>query len=412
MKSAMRMAGRAICLAALAAPGVAWPWGGDVIRSFDNPNPSVDCEFGHSVAGVGASGVLVGARKDDTTGSNAGRAYLFDASGPLLLTFENPEPTGQDQFGYAAASGAGYVAISAPLDDFGASDTGTVYVFEPTTGTLVQTIHDPAPGSGNQFGFAVADAGGKLLVGARRMDDLASDSGIAYLFDPSTGALLQTFRNPLPVTGDEFGSSVAAYGANVVIGTPQADAFGTDAGVVYVMNAATGGLVFGVNNPEPGAFDNFGKAVAAAGDYFVVGSPLHDRFVTDEGSAYVFDGATGLLSRALRNPTVEGGDQFGGSVGAATDFAVVGAYRDKIASIEYGALHIFDARGGYLRASSFDPPLVELDDFAFSLGTLGDNHIAGAPFDDTAAADSGKVYLIRGYAPLALNAAEQWADYE
>ncbi|MGK7872437.1 MAG: hypothetical protein AB4426_03740 [Xenococcaceae cyanobacterium] len=71
-------------------------------------------QFGNSVA-VSGNHLLVGARLDDVGGiSNIGSAYLFDAlSGDLLRTFSNPSPEFNNQFGHSVAIDGDRVLVGA-----------------------------------------------------------------------------------------------------------------------------------------------------------------------------------------------------------------------------------------------------------------------------------------------------------
>jgi len=75
---------------------------GNLVTTFRNPTPANFDLFGRSIAAVGDK-VLVGANRDDTGASNAGAAYLFDQSGGLLRTFVNPAPSINDEFGVSVA---------------------------------------------------------------------------------------------------------------------------------------------------------------------------------------------------------------------------------------------------------------------------------------------------------------------
>jgi hypothetical protein len=74
--------------------------------------------------------VVISDPLDDTTGTNAGAAYVFSVNGTLLATLNNPGPTPDDSFGsQLAAFGSEGVIIAAPGDDAGATDAGSVYLF-------------------------------------------------------------------------------------------------------------------------------------------------------------------------------------------------------------------------------------------------------------------------------------------
>ena len=59
----------------------------------------------------------------------------------------------------------------------------------------------------------------------------------AYLFDGSSGQLLQTFLNPSPEASDHFGFAVLAFGDDVLIGAQNDRSGGVEEGAVYLLNA-------------------------------------------------------------------------------------------------------------------------------------------------------------------------------
>src|SRR5205807_8922242 len=59
-----------------------------------------------------------------------------------------------------------------------------------------------------------------VLIGAPLADDASPDTGIAYLFDGASGALLQTFSNPAQGRFDHFGFALAAGPAGILIAAP------------------------------------------------------------------------------------------------------------------------------------------------------------------------------------------------
>ena len=77
-----------------------------------------------------------------------------------------------------------------------------------------------------------------ILLGAPYANGAGSDSGKAYIFDVTTGSLLQTLNNPnaySTAATDYFGQSVAISGNRVVVGAHgEDDAGGTDSGKAYI----------------------------------------------------------------------------------------------------------------------------------------------------------------------------------
>ena len=49
--------------------------------------------------------------------------------------------------------------VGAYLDSTGATNAGSAYVFNATTGALITTLHNPNLGSSDYFGYTVAISG-------------------------------------------------------------------------------------------------------------------------------------------------------------------------------------------------------------------------------------------------------------
>jgi len=157
--------------------------------------------------------VIVGAPLDDTAGPNAGAVYVFDGNtGALLRTFLNPGPGGNDNFGWSVGSAAGgKLLVGAPLDDDGSGGGGAAYLYDITAGTLVEVYLNPTPAIGDMFGFSVAGTATRLIIGASGHDIPASgfnaaapEAGAAYVFSATTGALLNSLFSPTPGAGDRL----------------------------------------------------------------------------------------------------------------------------------------------------------------------------------------------------------------
>ncbi len=157
---------------------------GNWVQNFFNPSPTSNDYFGWSVAAIGADSFLVGAYGDDTTGSGVGRVYRLNRNAGLVASFDKPVPAGEEAFGYSvAALGSDLVVIGARGDNINiVSKAGRVYLFN-TTGSLVATIDNPTPATFDYFGSSVGSIGNdKVLVGAYADDADATDAGAAYMF--------------------------------------------------------------------------------------------------------------------------------------------------------------------------------------------------------------------------------------
>ena len=96
---------------------------------------------------------------------------------------------------------------------------GEAYLFEPASGLLVRTLINPTPQANDEFGVAIVDVGGNLLIGAPGDDSQAFNSGAAYLISPSNGQVICEVGNPNPTFPDSrFGSVLAATGLRALVG--------------------------------------------------------------------------------------------------------------------------------------------------------------------------------------------------
>ena len=124
----------------------------------NNPAPAATDTFGYSVA-VSGTVAVVGANRDSPGGvAQAGSAYVFDtATGSLIATLNNPDPTTNDYFDFrVAVSGTTAVVGTNSDDPGGIGDAGTAYVFNTATGSLIATLNNPDPAASDHFGYSVA----------------------------------------------------------------------------------------------------------------------------------------------------------------------------------------------------------------------------------------------------------------
>ncbi len=364
-------------------------------ETFLNPDPAERDFAGYAVATVGEN-VLIGVPEDDANGRDSGIAYLFDGgSGALLQTFSNPNPDDGAGFGNAVAGVGGDALIGGP---------GAAYLFDGSTGALLQTFLDPKPPCGYSFGAAVAGVEGNVLIGARGYSTAAgtlvcasgveapSDGGAAYLFDGATGALLQTFLNPTPAAGDDFGGAVAGVGGNALVGARNDDTAAPEAGAVYLFDGSTGALLQTFLGPNGGSF---GHSVAGVGEHVLVGAPNEDTGASEAGTAYLFDSKTGALLHTFLNPDPALGDSFGWSVAGVGGNVLVGAPLDDTAGRSAGAAYLFDAGSGALLRTflSPSPSPGEIRGFGWSLAAMGDSFVVGSPQRSAGAEGAGAAYL-------------------
>ncbi len=370
-----------------------------LLATLNNPAPAPSDNFGISVA-ISGNLAIVGSWDADPGGvTDAGSAYVFDATaGGLVSTLNESAPATSDWFGYSVAISGNLAVVGAIGDDPGAvSCAGTAYVFNAATGASVTTLNNPAPAANDSFGASVAISGNLAVVGTPYDDPGGvTDAGTAYVFNATSGALVATLNKPTPTVGDEFGWAVGISGNLAVVGARWDDPGGvSNAGAAYVFNAATGALVATLSNPTPTADDLFGASVAISGNLAVVGAPQDDPGgVSGAGTAYVFDATTGAMIATLSNPAPAMSDFFGRSVAISGNNALVGADGDDPGGMtNAGTAYVFDATTGALAATLNNPAPTAGDQFGWTVGISGTVAVIGALYDDPGGVtDAGSAY--------------------
>jgi len=239
--------------------------------------------FGFAV-GISADSVVVGAPFDDTAaGANAGSAYVFVRSGTSWsqqAQLTAGDAATLDQFGAAVGISADSVVVGARFDDTAAgSDAGSAYVFvrSGTSWSEQQKLTAGDAAAGDQFGQAVAISGDTVVVGASRDDTAAgSDAGSAYVFARSgtSWSQQQKLTASDAAASDFFGFAVGISADTVVVGAPNDDDGGNDAGSAYVFAPVAG---YG-SSPAPGSEINVGSATVGS-------STSADLSVSETGDA-------------------------------------------------------------------------------------------------------------------------------
>ena len=190
---------------------------------------------------------------------------------------------------------------------------------------------------------------------------------------------------------DHFGDAVETNGDFAMVGAPDADENGTDAGAVYVYEP--------INNqwtesakllaPDGADGDNFGGAVDMFGDLAIVGA----RFDDPDGSAYIYrlSGNTWNLETKIVPNDGSTGDKFGNSVAIYNDRAAIGAYTYG----GIGAVYIFTYQSGnWIQTDKIIPADGEINDwFGYSIDLNGDYLIVGNPTDNDNGTISGSAYV-------------------
>ena len=401
-------------------------------------DPGAGDQFGDAVAVCG-QWMIIGASRDDVPLDSAGSAYVFRFDGIGWIQYAKlvaPTPAANDLFGWSvdidedSVTGEVTAVVGAYLHDAGGlENVGAVYVYrlQGDTWSFREKLLAPDPLAGDQLGQAVAIDEDWIVAGALRADSGGfTDAGAAHVWRKTGDGWAHAARleHPQPQAQDRFGVSVAIDG----VGTPSAGPaiiVGAALDDVPGLSNAGSATVFrwwdhdgdGVDSwaleqlltdPSPGGGDNFGQAVAIAGDVAVVGSWLDDNGQSNRGSALVFrdlnatEDPWAFEARLLPLPE-NADDQFGRAVAISEDggSVVVGAVGyDDGNQVNVGAAWLFIDDGAFWQGA--DARLEPLDGqandgFGNAVALTEDVVLVGARNSDGVGggASAGSVYTFR-----------------
>ena len=285
--------------AAGAVPGAAYVFVGDGIGWSQQaklvPSGVTTGErFGQSVS-LSGDRVAIGAGRIGVNG--IGAVYVFVRTGTVWSQEAKLTPSdGEafDAFGATVALDEDTLVIGAPMKPAtapGSYANGAAYVFVRGGGSWAEQAKLTAAGAnGDLFGYAVAVADGRAVIGAPYAN---SAQGQAYVFTQSgttwsQQAILTTAGG---AAGDELGWSVAIGADSVFVGAPFAGQFnGAACGASYVFDTTSFVETAGTTITAPVTDELAGWSVAASGVRWVTSAP--GRLVGDvvhAGAAYWFD---------------------------------------------------------------------------------------------------------------------------
>ena len=363
----------------------------------DNGNFGVEDSLSGSTLAVGAPGEMVSGYAD------AGHVYLFDAkTGASRATLASPNMQEYGAFGDAVAIRGSVLVVGAPEEtDTGHTDSGNAYVFNATTGALIRTLTSPNVQTYGFFGDSVAISGSMVAIGADGETVSGfTDAGHVYVYNPTTGTLLQTLAGPKPDSEAYFGGSVAIGGTTVVVGDSYATASGHgDAGLAYVFDGLTGKLLHTLSSPTVQTDAEFGSSVAIGGALVIVGAPdeTTSEYGLYAGEVYVFDTTTGALKESVTSPNAQDRGYFGGSVEISGSIALIGALGETVKGIGgAGHAYLYNTTSGEIVATLVSPHPQSNGYFGERLAILGSTKAIGAPGElVTGHGGAGHVYVYR-----------------
>lgn len=360
---------------------------------------------------------------DPTTSGEASPPHVLGAAVPVRLqhapahdrTYEftlvpaKPVQTTLLQASTPAASdGFGHVALAGDVLVVGAPNrggTGAAFVMRRAAAAWTEEqVIQPTASTGAKAGTAVAIDGDVLVIGAP--SDATDGRAYVYRYNATSQAWVLDGGGVLVASktdGASCGLSVAISGTQIAVGCPGEKGTGnaTGVGAVYFFryDAASSAWVSDGTFEGASAGDELGFAVALSGTTAVVGAPHEDDGTTsDAGGVHVF--VRGASTWSQQGSTLRGdrsaGARFGQAVAISGDRAVVGA-----PGMSTGFAYVFQrsADAWSLDGPKLAPVLIaalpEIARFGEAVAIDATHLVIGAPFQDTAVADSGSARVYR-----------------
>ena len=282
---------------------------GSILYKFNGQ--STNDYFGFSVSNAGDvnndgyDDVIVGAYLEDGGGTNAGNAQIFSGEdGTVLYEFNGDSLS--DYFGYSVSdagdvNGDGFadVIVGAHRDNSTGSDSGSAKIYSGIDGSILQTFNGNS--SYDYLGWSVSGAGDinndgfdDVIVGATG----EGVGGVAHVYSGVSG--IELFFYEGDSANDNFGVSVSGVGDvngdgydDVIVGARSDDGVATDSGSARVFSGIDGSIIYTFTGEN--YRDYMGFSVSGAGDMdgdgsaeVIVGVYGDDNAGTDSGSARVY----------------------------------------------------------------------------------------------------------------------------
>lgn len=304
-------------------------------------------QFGHAVAIKGNVVLVSDYTKRVGSLSAAGAVYVYELSGDASEWTGMEEATamweGPKRLSYFGTSidiedntiAVGAIGYAHPNPLY--SVPGTVSVYQRgdenwSSDMTPEVYTDPGASS---FGFSVALANDVMVVGARAWTENGVKAGAAFVLkregtlwaDTDTISAQLMHKNGMP--GDNFGTSVAVLGNDVVVGAPGVDIPANASGQIYIFEDAvstTGKLTESatLSNADFSQPAGLGNTLAVEGNTVVAGAPNYSAvnfYEKPETGWPKFMVESGQISSS--NPEKDG--NFGSYVSLAGDRLFVGA---------------------------------------------------------------------------------------
>jgi len=343
-----------------------------VIVTLQAPQPTSFGGYGLETA-LFEDGIVIGEWTGDIGDiSTCGRAYIYDADWDLNSILQVPTPKQTENFGRDVDVLGDMVVVgcaTANVDD--KEEAGKVYVFN-TDGALLIILQSPDPMAFGVFGDEVALSRDSILVAETGgMEKGFIQAGSVYVYTHE-GVYLRNVTSPEMKPEGSFGQSLTANDDYILVGEPGDIGGGRqiDRPSVYVYDYDWN-LVKTLRPPDLQERSFFGFSSSISDDYAVIGE--HQATVDGHekaGRAHVYDTSWNHVA-TLQSPTPEDNAEFGRDVVIGGDIVVVGERRGDVESMNEGKAYVFDLEGNLL-STLISPTPFPGNQFGYSVETDGE----------------------------------------
>lgn len=368
--------------------------------------------------------MVVGAIHSDIAATDGGAAYVYirnrqgtpdnesDDTWDYHSTLTAFDAEAGDQFGTSIAIDGDTIVIGSLLDDDQGDDSGSAYVYRlvDNVWSLEEKLTATDGREGDQFGISVSIEDSTIVVGARYHNYFISafddHTGAAYVFDRSGTDWTQTQKLTASNHSDQdaFGHDVLIKNDAIYITGLRAavDDSPSGTGAIYIFHNQDGAWTEQqIIGPPDGEYDDwFGYDIHVDGNFLGAVSAADDEF---KGSVYLFKNNAGTweFQQKLTPPVGNQLDRSAFSIRISGTTIAIGSLLSDGQTTDSGAVFLYQLISGDWVESQTISALdgAEQDYFGHAVAFSGDQIIVGAPQNDEAGNNVGKVYVFRTFAP-------------
>jgi Flp pilus assembly pilin Flp len=305
--------------------------------------------------------LAIGARFNDSNGSNSGQVRIYQNSSGLWTQIgDDIDGEAEDDnsgWSVSLSSDGNIVAIGAPYNDGNAYDSGHVRVYQNLSGVWTQIGNDiDGEGTSDYSGWSVSlsSDGNIVAIGAYKNDGNGDDSGHVRVYQNLSGVWTQIGTDiDGEAGGDESGFSVSlsADGSTVAIGAPDNAGNGNASGHVRVYQNLSGvwtQIGADIDGEDGGDESGFSVSLSADGNMVAIGAIDNDDNGDASGHVRIYQNLSGVWTQLGTDIDGEAeGDQSGYSVSLSANGSTVaiGARENDGNGAESGQVRVYDLSG-------------------------------------------------------------------